>query len=63
MANITIRTMIMAAGLKNYQVAAKLGISEGYFSRLLREELSQEWLEKIEAAVNELKGTRADASL
>ena len=39
-ANIEIRTQASKAGVYLYQVAAKIGMNDGNFSRLLRFELS-----------------------
>lgn len=39
MANMDIRYEIMKQGLKNYQVAMSMGVSETTFSRWLRNEL------------------------
>lgn len=55
MKNPEIRMMILQSGFKYYQVASQLGISESYFSRLLRDDLSQIWKEKITAAIDEMK--------
>lgn len=55
MKNPEIRMMILQSGFKYYQVASQLGISESYFSRLLRDDLSQEWKDRITAAVNDMK--------
>lgn len=55
MKNPEIRMMILQSGFRYYQVASQLGISESYFSRLLRDDLSQEWKDRITAAVNTMK--------
>lgn len=61
MKNPEIRMMILQSGFKYYQVASHLGISESYFSRLLREDLSQVWKEKITDAVKEMKESLRNA--
>lgn len=61
MKNPEIRMMILQSGFKYYQVASQLGISESYFSRLLRDDLSQEWQERITAAVSDMKECRRNA--
>lgn len=40
MNNIEVRTAIKEAGLKYWEVAEKLGMNDGNFSRKLRKELS-----------------------
>ena len=47
MKNIEIRMAIMRAGIKNYQLAELLGITETSLSRKLRNELSLEEKEMI----------------
>lgn len=55
MNNIEIRIAILQAGLKNWQVANKLGIYEESFSRKLRYELSKEEKQRVLQAIKELK--------
>lgn len=55
MKNKDIREEIKRAGLKLWQVAEKLGINDGNFSRLLRKELSAEKKAEIRAIIAELK--------
>lgn len=45
--NIEIRMEMAKSGLKQWQVAERLGLSESGFSRLLRKELSDEEKQKI----------------
>ena len=52
--NIDIRSELMARGLRQYQVAAVMGITEEHFSRLLRKELPKERKEEIRQAVNKI---------
>ena len=51
MANTDIRYEIMKRGLKNYQVAEKLGICETTLSRWLRTELPADRKQKILEAI------------
>lgn len=55
MANIDVREAIKRARVYGWEVAAALGISESYFSRKLRKELSDEEKTKIFAAIEKLK--------
>lgn len=54
MENIEIRTAYMAAGLKQWQLAKALDLSETHFSRKLRQELPPEEKELILAAIDKL---------
>ena len=53
--NQNIRTAILNNNLKFWQVAEKLNINDGNFSRLLRKELTKEKQEEILKIVEELK--------
>lgn len=55
--NTDVRFAIRAAGLTQWKVAEKLGISEATFTRKLRKELSPEEKQHIFNVINELKGT------
>lgn len=55
MANTDIRYEIMKSGLKNYQVAAMLGVTETTFSRWLRTELPAEKKKEILEALKASK--------
>ena len=55
MNNIEVRTAIKEAGLKYWEVAEKLGMNDGNFSRKLRKELSDVEKQKVIAAIQELK--------
>lgn len=55
MNNQDIRQEITASGFRYWQVADKLGMNDGNFSRLLRFELPDEKKEKIRSAIAELK--------
>ena len=55
MHNLEIRAAIRRAGFFGYEVAAALGVSESYFSRLLsRSEISAEKKENILHAIEKM---------
>lgn len=54
MKNVEIRSAFMQAGIKQWQLAEALGISETHFSRKLRKELPQEEREKILSVIDQL---------
>ena len=56
MANKEIRNEIAGAGLKMWQIAQQLKVSESTFTRLMRVELSNEKKTEIRAIIEELKG-------
>lgn len=56
MKNIDIRTEASNAGVKLWQIAEKLGVNDGNFSRKLRQELSSEEKAIIRAIIADLKG-------
>jgi hypothetical protein len=56
MNNAEIRNEAKKAGVKLWQIAEKLGMNDGNFSRKLRKELSSEEKAKIRAIIAELKG-------
>lgn len=58
MKNVEIRSAYMQAGIKQWQLAEALGISETHFSRKLRKELPQEEKEKILATIDRLTQER-----
>ena len=58
MENVGIRVTMLTAGLKQYQVAAELGITEEYFSKLLSNELPESKQKEILAAIDRLKNKR-----
>ena len=53
--NIEVRQAIKAARLMQWEIAARIGISEFTFSRWLRTEMSEERKESVLAAISELK--------
>ena len=55
MKNQDIRKEVKAAGLKLWQIAEKLGLNDGNFSRLLRHELSKEKKAEIRSIISELQ--------
>jgi hypothetical protein len=55
--NQDIRKAVDEEGLKLYQVADKLNLNDGNFSRKLRNELSTEEKAKIYQIIKELKAT------
>lgn len=56
MKNVDIKTEAMNAGVKLWRIAERLGMTDGNFSRKLRQELSSEEKAKIRAIIAELKG-------
>lgn len=56
MANKDIRQAITDSGLKFWQIADKLGINDGNFSRKLRKELKSSEKEQILSIIKELRG-------
>ena len=57
--NQEIRDQIKAAGLKQWEVARKLGVAESTFIRWLRDELSEEQRTAIFKAIEDLKRVEA----
>ena len=55
MANTDLRCEIVKSGLKNYQVATMLGVTETTFSRWLRTELPAEKKKEILEAIKASK--------
>lgn len=55
MNNMDIRTAIMQKGLKNYQVAMLMGVSETTFSKWLRNELPAEKKKEVLEAIKASK--------
>lgn len=55
MKNQDIRNEVKSAGLKLWQIAERLGINDGNFSRLLRRELSDEKKTEIRSIIEKLK--------
>ena len=54
LANKDIRTTAAMEGVKLWQIADQLGITDNWFSRKLRHELPEEEKEKIRAIIAEL---------
>ena len=61
MENIEIRCAYLRTGIKQWQLAAALGLSETHFSRKLRHELPQEEKEKILAIIDRLAQEKQEA--
>lgn len=53
-ANMEVRTAAKKAGIRLWQVAERLGVSDGNFSRKLRRELPTEDCEKVLSIIREL---------
>lgn len=60
MNNLDIKKAIKTSNFKCWQVANKLGMTDGNFSRMLRIELTKENKERVFNAINELKGEREE---
>lgn len=58
MNNLDIRKAIETSDFKYWQVANKLGMTDGNFSRMLRIELTKENKERVLNAINELEEER-----
>ena len=58
MRNQEIEIALMKAGLRKYQLAKIMGISESTFGRMMREELPAEKQEEIVRLIMEEGGTR-----
>lgn len=54
MNNVSIRIALISAGMRNYQLAEALGISEFTLSRKLRDELPQEEKERMLKIINDI---------
>lgn len=61
MKNVEIRSAYMLAGIKQWQVAEALGVSETHFSRKLRNDLPQAEKEKILAVIDRLAHEKREA--
>lgn len=55
MSSLEIKSRIIAAGLRCYQVAEELGITDTSFSRKLRTGLTKEDTEKVLSIIEKLK--------
>lgn len=60
MNNLEIRKAIETSNFKYWQVANKLGMTDGNFSRMLRIELTKENKERVLNAINELEEEREE---
>lgn len=59
--NMEIRNKAKSCGIRFWEIAAKLGINDGNFSRKLRQELPQEEKEKVLAIIDRLARERQEA--
>ena len=62
MQNIDIRVAITESGLKHYQIAEKMGITDTSFSRLMRHQLTGEKKQHVLEAIEQLKREKANAN-
>lgn len=61
MSNVQIKSYAMLRGVKLYQIAEKLRISEATMSRMMRKELAPEKRQEIMQIIDQLsEGTRHD---
>lgn len=60
MNNLDIRKAIETSNFKYWQVANKLGMTDGNFSRMLRIELTKENKERVLNVINELEEEREE---
>lgn len=60
MNNLDIRKAIETSNFKYWQVANKLGMTDGNFSRMLRIELTDEGKDRVLNAIDELKEEREE---
>ena len=56
MANMEIRMLVSALGLKYKDIAKQMGISRVWLSKMMRYELSEENKDRVMKAILELKG-------
>ena len=59
--NMKIREAIRKNNLRYWEIAEKLNLNDGNFSRLLRKELIDEKQKEILKIINELKEEQSDA--
>lgn len=52
--NKDLQMLAMGKGVKQWQLAAEIGVAESTFCRMLRRELTPEMKEKVLAAINKL---------
>lgn len=53
-----IKAMILASGLRCWQIAAELGINDGNFSRRLRKPFDEKAVAAVKAAIAKLKAAK-----
>lgn len=61
-ANMEIRIAAKRAGVRLWQVAERVGVNDGNFSRKLRQELPPQEREKILVIINEMAAERTGVS-
>lgn len=61
-ANQQIREAAKSAGVKLWEVAAKVGVTDSNFSRKLRQELSQAETARILAIISDLAAEKSEVS-
>lgn len=61
MKNVEIRSACMQSGIKQWQLAEAIGVSETHFSRKLRRELPKDEKEKILAIIDRLAQEKREA--
>ena len=61
MKNTDIRESAKQAGVRLWEIAERLGMNDGNFSRKLRKELSSQEREKIMEIINELAKEKGDS--
>ena len=60
MENVDIRSAFMSAGIKQWEVAAAVGVSESHFSKKLRHKLPAEDKQRIFEAIEQLAQERKE---
>ena len=60
MKNLDVRILVSESGLKYKAIAAQMGISAEWLSKLMKYTLTAENKARIIAAINKLKGVEAD---
>lgn len=61
-ANADIRSAAKSAGVCLWQIAERIGVNDGNFSRKLRRELPPQERDKILGIINDLAAERAEVS-
>lgn len=53
-ANAEIRLLAAGKGVRQWQIAKRLGISETWFTRIMRDELTNDMQERVITAINQI---------